>query len=154
MGRDDLLAYLREPIDGPAFSGFDVHWRVVNDPAVAQRLAYDWSRIDYVIVDPHELGDFEGTGNMLTLMALRHAHKLAGWAFVNPDAAPLHWDQRIEIWEADRLTDPNLAAFNSWDLHGRDQLCQPRVASCDGVVVRARRMDPYAATVPDAVVER
>ena len=148
VGRDDLLAYLREPIDGPAFSGFQVHWEVVNDPAVGADLDYDWSRIDYLVVDPHELADFAGTGNTLALTALEHAHKLAEWTFVNPDSAQLHWDQHIEIWEADRLADPNLAAFRGALLHGRDQLCLPRVASCDEVSGRAREL--YADTAAAA----
>ena len=151
VGRDDLLAYLREPIDGPAFLGFQVHWEVVNDPAVAADLGYDWSRIDYLIVDPHELADFAGTGNTLAVAALDHAHKLAEWTFVNPDAAPLHWDQHIEIWEADRLADPNLAAFRTGLLHGRDQLCLPHVASCDEAGDRARELYGDTAATPAAI---
>jgi hypothetical protein len=151
VGRDDLLADLREPIGGPAFSGFQVHWQVVNDPAVGSELGYDWSRIDYIILDPHELADFAGTGNTLALAALDHAHKVAEWTFVNPDAAPLHWDQHIEIWEADRLADPNLAAFRAALLHGRDQLCMPRVSSCDDVGDRTRGLYGDTAAAPAAI---
>lgn len=153
VGRDDLLAYLREPIDGPAFGGFQVHWKVAHDPRVRRELGYDWSRIDYLVIDPHELDDLAGTDNVLALAALAHAHVVAEWTFVNPSIGNLHWDQRIQIWESDRLRDPNLAAFSAWNFHGRDQVCGPRVASCDEIVT-ARQ--PYSTAVarPGAIAER
>ncbi|MEA2662967.1 MAG: hypothetical protein QOH08_2539, partial [Chloroflexota bacterium] len=131
VGRDDLFAYLREPVDGPALRGYQVHWQLANDPEVRLQLGYDWTRIDYIVLSQHQLKDFNGTDNWLALTALRHAHLVASWSAVL--GSPLHWDQHIEIWEADRLTDPNPSAFSAWLTPGRGQLCGVRVASCDEV---------------------
>jgi hypothetical protein len=150
VGGDDMLAYLREPQDGPAFAGYQEHWKVANDPAVHQQL-YDWTRIDYLVINPYELADFYRTENWLALSALAHAHQVAAWTFVNSAARPFHRDQRIEIWEADRLSDPNLAAFSAAMFHGRDQVCAPRVASCDDVIARPRRAEDDAARAPEPV---
>lgn len=154
VGRDDLLALLREPIDGPAYPRFEVHWRVVNDRSVPWSFGYDWTQIDYLVVDPHELSDFEDTANTFALAAIGHAHKVAEWRFVNHAAGPFHWDQRIQIWEADRLSDPNLAAFSTWDLHGRDLLCKPRVASCDEVAPDSRHPYAEATVLPQTLTEQ
>jgi hypothetical protein len=153
VGGDDMLAYLREPQDGPAFAGYQDHWKVANDPGVHQQL-YDWTRIDYLVIDPHELADFYRSDNWLALVALAHAHEVAAWTFVNGAARPFHPDQRIEIWEADRLSDPNLAAYSAAMFHGRDLVCAPRVASCDEVIARPRRTRADAASVPDLLPPR
>ena len=153
VGGDDLLAYLREPQDGPAFAGYQEHWKVANDPAVHQQL-YDWTRIDYLVINPHELADFYRSHNWLALTALAHAHKVAAWTFVNNAAGPFHPDQHLEIWEADRLSDPNLAAFSAAMFHGRDQVCAPRVASCDEVIARPRRAAADAASGPEPLPPR
>ena len=154
VGRDDLLAYLREPLDGPAYPGFQVHWQVANDRNVPWSFGYDWSQIDYLVVDPHELSDFEETANTFALAALGHAHKVAEWTFVNHAAGPLHWDQSIQIWEADRLSDPNLAAFFAWNLHGRDQLCKAHVASCDDIAADSPHPYAEATARPQALTEQ
>jgi len=154
VGGDDLLAYLREPQDGPAFAGFQEHWKVANDPAVRQQLRHEWTRIDYLVIDPHELADFYRTENWLALTALAHAHKVAAWTFVNNAAGPFHPDQHLEIWEVDRFSDPNLAVFSAAKLHGRDQLCGPWVATCDDFIARPRPTAGDIATRPGPILPR
>lgn len=154
VGGDDLLAYLREPQDGPAFAGFQGHWKVANDPEVRQQLRYDWTRIDYLVIDPQQLADLYRTHNWLALTALAHAHKVAAWTFVNNAAGPFHPDQHLEIWEVDRLSDPSLDGFSGAQLHSRDELCGPRVATCDDLVGRPRPTAVDLATRPEPIPPR
>ncbi|HEX9270470.1 MAG TPA: phospholipid carrier-dependent glycosyltransferase [Candidatus Limnocylindria bacterium] len=132
IGRDDLFAYLREPIDGPGFAEYHIHWRVAHDPVtMANVFGYQWRSVDYLVISNSEEDDFWGTDNQIAIAARWNAHKIAEWESSTGES-PFHPAQTISVWEADRLLDPDPAAYLSPDLrHGRDQLCGPRQASCE-----------------------
>jgi len=152
VGGNALLPYLREPHDGPAFAGFQEHWKVANDPAVRQQLRSDWTQIDYLVIDPHELVDLYRTHNWVALTALAHAHKVAAWTFVNNAAGPLHPDQHLEIWEVDRSSDPIIDGFSGAQPNSRDQRCGPRVATCDDAVGLPRPTPADIASRPEPIL--
>ncbi len=154
VGGDDLLAYLREPQDGPVFAGFQEHWKVANDPVVRRQLGYDWTGIDYLVIDPHQLADLYRTHNWLALTALAHAHRVAAWTFVNSAPGPFHPDQLLEIWEVDRLSDASLDGLGGAQLRSRNELCGPRVATCDDLVGRPPPTAVDLATRPEPIPPR
>lgn len=132
IGRDDLFPLLREPIDGPAFPNYAVHWKVAHDPAVrAATFADNWSTVDYLVISDHLVDDFWGTEDRIAVAAQWNAHLVARWIAPAGNTA-VHAPQYVEIWEADRLRSGDRAAYAIADrTRGRDQLCGPRVSSCD-----------------------
>lgn len=132
IGRDDLLPLLRTPGDGPAFPNYTVHWKVAHDPAVrASIFADSWSTVDYLVISDHVLDDFWGTDDRIAIAARWNAHLIARWTAPAGNLA-VHAPQYVEIWEAGRLRSGDRAAYAIADVtRGRDQLCGPRVSSCD-----------------------
>lgn len=132
IGRDDLFSTLREPVGGPAFPNYTVHWRVAHDPSVrAAVFADNWSTVDYLVITDHLLDDFWITNDRIAIAAQWNAHLVARWVAPAGNTA-VHAPQYVEIWEADRLRSHDRAAYASADrTRGRDQQCGPRVASCD-----------------------
>ena len=132
IGRDDLFPLLREPVEGPAFPNYTVHWKVAHDPTVrAAVFASNWSTVDYLVISDHLENDFWGTEDRIAIAAQWNAHLVARWAAPAGNAA-VHAPQYVEIWEADRLRSTDRSAYAIADrTRGRDQLCGPRVSSCD-----------------------
>ncbi|HEY8656179.1 MAG TPA: glycosyltransferase family 39 protein [Candidatus Limnocylindria bacterium] len=132
IGRDDLFPLLREPVGGPAFPNYTVHWKVAHDPAIrAAVFAGTWSTVDYLVISDHVVDDFWGTDDRIAIAAQWNAHRIARWA-APPGNTAVHAPQYVEIWEADRLRSGDRAAFAISDAtRGRDQICGPRVATCD-----------------------
>ena len=132
IGRDDLFPLLREPVEGPAFPNYTVHWKVAHDPTVrAAVFASNWSTVDYLVISDHLENDFWGTEDRIAIAAQWNAHLVARWAAPAGNTA-VHAPQYVEIWEADRLRSTDRSAYAIADrTRGRDQLCGPRVSSCD-----------------------
>jgi len=75
--------------------------------------------------------DFWGTEDRIAVAAQWNAHLVARWIAPAGNTA-VHAPQYVEIWEADRLRSGDRAAYAIADrTRGRDQLCGPRVSSCD-----------------------
>ena len=132
IGRDDLFPLLREPVEGPAFPNYTVHWKVAHDPSVrAAVFASNWSTVDYLVISDHLVDDFWGTEDRIAIAAQWNAHLIARWSAPAGNSA-VHAPQYVEIWEADRLRSADRAAYAVADqTQGHDQLCGPRRASCD-----------------------
>ena len=132
IGRDDLYPLLREPVGGPAFPNYTVHWKVAHDPAVrASVFADTWSTVDYLVISDHVRDDFWGTEDRIAIAAQWNAHLIARWAAPAGNLA-VHAPQYVEIWEANRLRSGDRADYAIADVtRGRGQLCGPRVSNCD-----------------------
>jgi len=132
IGRDDLSPLLREPVAGPAFPNYTVHWKVAHDPVVRSRVFADnWSTVDYLVISDHVLDDFWGSDDRIAIAAHWNAHLIARWAAPAGNLA-VHAPQYVEIWEANRLRTGDRADYAISDVtRGRGQLCGPRVSSCD-----------------------
>lgn len=132
IGRDDLYPLLREPVEGPAFPNYTVHWKVAHDPAVrASVFADSWTTVDYLVISDHVRDDFWGTEDRIAIAAQWNAHLIARWA-APPGNLAVHAPQYVEIWEANRLRSGDRADYAIGDrTRGRGQICGPRVSSCD-----------------------
>ena len=132
IGRDDLFPLLREPVDGPAFPNYTVHWKVAHDPAVRSAVFMEnWSTVDYLVISDHLVDDFWQTDDRIAVAAQWNAHLVARW--VAPAGnTNVHAPQYVEIWEADRLRSADRSVYATADeSRGRALQCGPRMSSCD-----------------------
>ncbi len=85
---------LRAPgANDPAFPNVHSHWKVGQDPEVAEDIfAGDWRRVDYLIMTPGLEKNFIGAKYPIALEAFEHAHPIRRWA---ADGVS------VELWKVD-----------------------------------------------------